>query len=72
MVEGDRSFSSDQSAIESSRSIYDGCYTRCAPQRKIQCIDLTKYQLEKSTAFPCPISLAATWNLELSYQYAEA
>ncbi len=34
--------------------------------------DLTKYQLEKSTAFPCPISLAATWNPKLSYRYAEA
>jgi beta-glucosidase len=34
--------------------------------------DLTKYQLEKSTAFPCPISLAATWNPEASYCYAEA
>jgi beta-glucosidase len=34
--------------------------------------DLSKYQLEKSTAFPCPISLAATWNTDLSYKYAEA
>ena len=34
--------------------------------------DLSKYQLEKSTAFPCPISLAATWNPELAYKYAEA
>ena len=33
--------------------------------------DLSEYQLEKSTAFPCPISLAATWNPALSYQYAE-
>ncbi len=35
-------------------------------------IDLSKYSLEKSTAFPCPISLAATWNPEVSYRYAEA
>ncbi len=34
--------------------------------------DLSKYQLEKSTAFPCPISLAATWNPDLAYKYAEA
>ncbi|MEJ2616175.1 MAG: glycoside hydrolase family 3 N-terminal domain-containing protein, partial [Ignavibacteriaceae bacterium] len=35
-------------------------------------LDLSKYQLEKSTAFPCPISLAATWNPDLAYKYAEA
>jgi beta-glucosidase len=34
--------------------------------------DLSKYQLEKSTAFPCPISLAATWNPDLTYKYAKA
>jgi beta-glucosidase len=34
--------------------------------------DLTKYQLERSTAFPCPLLLAATWNPGLSYKYAEA
>lgn len=34
--------------------------------------DLSDYRLEKSTAFPCPILLAATWNRELSHQYAEA
>jgi beta-glucosidase len=27
-------------------------------------------QLEKSTAFPCPILLAATWNPELAQEYA--
>jgi beta-glucosidase len=41
-------------------------------RENFQDIDLTKYKLEKSTAFPCPISLAATWNPELSYRYAEA
>ena len=35
-------------------------------------IDISDYQLEKSTAFPCPISLAATWNPELSYNYAKS
>jgi len=35
-------------------------------------IDLSDYQLKKSTAFPCPIALAATWNPELAYQYAKA
>jgi len=34
--------------------------------------DLSKYSMEKSTAFPCPISLAATWNPEVSCRYAEA
>lgn len=29
-------------------------------------------QLEKSVAFPCPISLAATWNPELAYRYAHS
>lgn len=29
-------------------------------------------QLEKSTAFPCPISLTSTWNTELVYKYAKS
>jgi len=29
-------------------------------------------QLEKSTAFPCPICLAATWNTQLAYDYAQS
>jgi beta-glucosidase len=41
-------------------------------REKFRDLDLTRYQLQKSTAFPCPISLAATWNPKLSYQYAEA
>ncbi|MBN2102889.1 glycoside hydrolase family 3 C-terminal domain-containing protein [bacterium] len=28
--------------------------------------------MERSTAFPCPLLLAATWNTELAYQYAKA
>ncbi len=35
-------------------------------------IDLSEYQLKKSTAFPCPILLASTWNKELAYQYAKS
>lgn len=35
-------------------------------------VDLSEYQLEKSTAFPCPLLLAATWNSVLAYQYARA
>lgn len=34
--------------------------------------DLSKYQLEKSTAFPCPLALTATWNTDLAYRYARA
>ena len=34
--------------------------------------DLSKYQPEKSTAFPCPILLASTWNPDLAYKYAES
>jgi len=35
-------------------------------------VDLSPYQLEKSTAFPCPLLLSATWNPSLAYKYAEA
>lgn len=28
--------------------------------------------LDKSTAFPCPLSLAATWNPDLAYRYARS
>jgi beta-glucosidase len=41
-------------------------------REKFKDYDLSKYQLEKSTAFPCPLLLAATWNSELAYQYAKA
>ena len=34
--------------------------------------DLSRYQLEKSTAFPCPLALAATWNTNLANKYATA
>lgn len=39
---------------------------------KMREVDLTKYQPEKSTAFPCPLLLAATWNPELAYSYARS
>ncbi len=29
-------------------------------------------QLKKSTAFPCPITLASTWNIELAHDYAKS
>ncbi|MGD8778758.1 MAG: glycoside hydrolase family 3 C-terminal domain-containing protein [Ignavibacteria bacterium] len=35
-------------------------------------VDISKYQLEKSTAFPCPLSLAATWNPDIAYDYAKS
>ena len=41
-------------------------------REKFRDSDLSKYQLEKSTAFPCPLALAATWNTSLAYQYAAA
>jgi beta-glucosidase len=34
--------------------------------------DLSKYQLQKSTAFPCPLALTATWNTTLANKYATA
>lgn len=34
--------------------------------------DLSDYKLEKSTAFPCAIALAATWNTKLSESYARS
>lgn len=35
-------------------------------------VDLSQYQPEKSTAFPCPLALAATWNPDLAYNYARS
>jgi beta-glucosidase len=34
--------------------------------------DLSENQLKKSTAFPCPLMLASTWNTKLAYGYAES
>jgi beta-glucosidase len=39
---------------------------------KFDDIDLTEYAMDKSTAFPSPIALAATWNTELSSNYARS
>ena len=41
-------------------------------REKFRDVDLKKYQLEKSTAFPCPLCLAATWNSTLAKNYATA
>lgn len=41
-------------------------------RKEFRDVDLSKYQLQKSTAFPCPLALAATWNTNLAYRYAEA
>ena len=41
-------------------------------REKFQDVDLSPYQPEKSTAFPCPLSLAATWDSDLAYKFAEA
>jgi beta-glucosidase len=35
-------------------------------------VDLSKYQLDRSTAFPCPLLLAATWSRTLAFDYAQA
>ena len=39
---------------------------------KFRDVDLSPYKLPKSTAFPCPLSLAATWNTDLAYAYAKS
>jgi len=41
-------------------------------REKFRDVDLSAYQLPKSTAFPCPLSLSATWNSELAYDYAKS
>ncbi len=41
-------------------------------RRTFGSIDISKYALEKSTAFPAPICLAATWDPALAYRYAES
>jgi beta-glucosidase len=73
LVGGDRSFFIRPLPRLGLREVYmtdatQGVHIR----RKYRNRDLTKYQLEKSTAFPCPLLLAATWNPGLSYKYAEA
>ena len=41
-------------------------------QESLRGDDLSGNQPKKSTAFPCPIMLASTWNTELAYGYAES
>jgi beta-glucosidase len=41
-------------------------------REKFDNVDLSEYQMEKSTAFPSPILLSATWNPDLSFNYAMA
>ncbi|MFH0991250.1 MAG: glycoside hydrolase family 3 C-terminal domain-containing protein [bacterium] len=41
-------------------------------RKQFRDVDLSEYSLEQSTAFPCPLLLASTWNPGLCYQYAEA
>jgi beta-glucosidase len=72
-VGGDRSFFIKPNPRLNLSEIYMADATQGVHIReKFRDIDLTKYQLEKSTAFPSPILLAATWNPALSYKYAEA
>ena len=73
MISGDRSFFIRPLPRLNLSEVYMSDATQGVHIReKFRDLDLTRYQLQKSTAFPCPISLAATWNPELSYQYAEA
>ena len=73
LVGGDRSFFLRPLPRLNLQEVYMSDATQGVHIReKFRDVDLSKYELEKSTAFPCPISLAATWNPELSYQYAEA
>jgi beta-glucosidase len=73
MVSGDRSFFIRPLPRLQISEVYMSDATQGVHLReKFKDLDLSKYQLPKSTAFPCPISLAATWNPGLSYMYAEA
>lgn len=73
MISGDRSFFIRPLPRLNLSEVYMSDATQGVHIReKFRDLDLTRYQLQKSTAFPCPISLAATWNPKLSYQYAEA
>ena len=73
MVSGDRSFFIRPLPRLHLSEVYMSDATQGVHIReKFKDLDLTKYQLQKSTAFPCPILLAATWNSGLFYAYAEA
>jgi beta-glucosidase len=63
---------------------YNSFFVKGVPSAKLpdlylsdatQGVHIRKYlsnQLEKSTAFPCPIALAATWDPQLAHQYAKS
>ena len=73
LVGGNRSFFIRPLPRLNLREVYMSDATQGVHIRdKFTGIDLSQYQLKKSTAFPAPIALAATWNPRLSYQYAEA
>jgi len=38
----------------------------------VRMLDHIREKIGKSTAFPCPVALAATWNPELAYQYSHS
>ncbi len=73
LIGGDRSFFLRPLPRLNLQEVYMSDATQGVHIReKFTGVDLSKYQLEKSTAFPCPIALASTWNPELSYEYAAA
>ena len=73
LVGGDRTFFIRPLPRLGLREVYMSDATQGVHIRKnFKDVDLSKYQLEQSTAFPCPLALAATWNPDLAYQYAEA
>lgn len=41
-------------------------------RQKYKDVDLSPFQPERSTAFPAPILLASTWNIEIARQYARS
>jgi beta-glucosidase len=72
-VGGDRSFFIRPIPRLNLREVYMTDATEGVHIRKqFHDVDLSRYQLEKSTAFPSPILLASTWNPELARRYAEA
>ena len=73
LVGGDRSFFIRPLPRLNLREVYMSDATQGVHIRdKFVGNDLSKYELEKSTSFPCPILLASTWDPELSFRYAEA
>jgi beta-glucosidase len=72
-VGGDRSFFIRPIPRLGLREVYMSDATQGVHIRHVRDdADTSRYQLQKSTAFPCPISLAATWDPQLAYQYARA